>query len=53
MVKHWSHNPKMEGSNPDISGQNYKTFWGVIYATSAVFLYDFYWDYADSDVIMS
>jgi len=33
-------------------GQYYKTFWGIIYATSGVFPYDFDWGYTDSDVIM-
>ncbi len=33
------------------SGQYYKTFLAVIYATSGVFPHDFYWGYVDSDVI--
>ncbi len=37
-------------SPPD---QYYKTFLGVIYATSGVFPYDFDWGYTDSDVITS
>ncbi len=32
-------------------GQCYKTFLGVINATSGVFPYDFDWGYADIDVI--
>ncbi len=39
----------MEGKT---SGQYYKTFLGVIYATSGIFPYDFDWGYTDSDVIM-
>jgi len=35
------------------TAQYYKTFLGVIYATSGVSLHDFDWSYADSDVIMS
>jgi hypothetical protein len=34
-----------------ICGQYYKTFLGVIYATSGMFPYDFDWGYADSNVI--
>ncbi len=30
-------------------GQYYKTFLGVIYATSGIFLYGFDWVYTDSD----
>ncbi len=35
----------------DSSGQYYKTFLGVIYATSGVFPYNFDWGYADSNLI--
>ncbi len=35
------------------SGQYYKTFLGIIYATRNIFSYNFDWGYADSDVITS
>ena len=35
------------------SGQYYKTFLGIIYATSGAFPYDLDCGYADSNVIMS
>jgi hypothetical protein len=35
------------------TGQDYKTFLGVIYTTSGAFPYDFDWGYADSNVITS
>jgi hypothetical protein len=43
----------MFGTNAATCGQYYKTFLGIIYATSGIFPNDFDGSNADSDVIMS
>ena len=44
---------KKKSYTTETFGQCYKTFLGVINATSGVFPYDFDWGCADGDVIIS